>query len=766
MIFGLILALGICQDLRQAAADLAPSWSSYSSPVSLDQKNLSRETLLGALLSEQELNDEARWMARLVPHLTTEDVQACAALLQTNASSSLALRRARDLLLAARDSLAGAAIGSLALDSAVATEARAFFLMRRMRVEGVTWRLRAANALLPEDLKLLRVLAEESARRFGSQDREILRTIAQSFDTRTSMTALLGWAEGETDAAQRLELYDQIAQQSPAQGRRLLGALARGGPHEEIQARLAAEISSPDPERRALAEDFLPSFLEPDALVKVYRRQLDSQLHPQLRAQRMVRLARLPSPAARALASHWLADGGWAQGRLGRQVAILLSTGPDPGDSWERLFETPRVPQEILRPLALGRAPQSVLARAWLRNQVETQSDDVSSLVHALAKSEDAVDIQFLADLLADPGMDEDARVSACEGLARFPSFRSVLQARLEDPGEDYPVVEAVLRALIVGGDCVQRQDLGPQLASIRSERPADEALGLLLAELDAREQKPLASEALPLATRLALLLAQVPVTSSGLPPNPRQGAGRFPRVHACGRALAAAIRVGGTTTIPPVGEVSSDAILHVLAVLPATHGESLVDFLLQQEALSESGRLRALAARFRIQSRTNPVAGARTLADLLSDRSLLLADPKSLAFGLGEPDALAWILTEDRLAERIPLLRTWENPEQMLAAFRSWQEGSPSPQAILQAQTKMLAVGATSPALQILLRGLDFHSEHTALRLALGRIYQTMDRLPEAGTAFATAHRLAFPGSRQQEEAELGMRACGYDGG
>jgi hypothetical protein len=622
--------------------------------------------------------------------------------------------RARELLLAAPSRLGLPAWEALALDDTLDTASQLEFLERWVRAAGRPALDRALDARIedgpPEMRRRLITLWSADVR---GEDLPRLQRLAHDPVESVADTALPVWAEHETDAARREDLFATALHRPAAVRGNALRALAANGQEEAFRTAILVLLEDPEPEMRRLAELLLPAFWPPEPLAALLIERLPPPTRPEARAGAMVALARVPAPAAREAAAEWLAHGGHEQLRYAAAVARELSDSAEI-DAWlPRLLETEGVPEQVTRPLAVARAAHSEAAREALRRMLAAPEALLQQhAVRALARAGEERDLPLLREIAVQPGYASSARAAALDRLAEVPAGRAWLLRYLGEAPPDYEVRAALVRGLVEHGDAEQRaaalvHALDPSGFTEEAER-----LGLELELRRAQEAHPRAAEAATLAAALAEAVAAAPgLRAEGLP-DPRRAAGEFPRVHHLARALAACLAAGGAPAPLATDGQPAPPLLHAASVLvraaPA-EVRAACRTLAEDSELDPSLRLRATALVAQAGLRLGPDAAIPALERLVAHPAALRAYPWDLAFGLGAESARGWLLPLDRLVEELLLARAAAAPAAARAGLlRPLLEGYASPSNLTDAGWMLLDTDPTA-ARDFALRAQDW---------------------------------------------------------
>ncbi|RMH02706.1 MAG: hypothetical protein D6702_08060 [Planctomycetota bacterium] len=660
---------------------------------------------------------------------------------------------ARRLLLAAPAPDALDLWAALALDRSVAEEARSDFLAHWIPAGGRPALERALEPILSDPSPFL-------ARRLLGLWRPLLepcdaaRLRQVSTDPRASVadTALPMWARLERDPERRRECFERALERPSGLRLRTLRALATGGPAPDLAARLAALLDGPDRELHDLAAQVLPAFMPAPDLAALLLERLPPPDRPDALAPAIAALARVDAPASHRRAAAWLADGGWAEPRFGAAVARALSTSPEVDPFLGRLFADSRVPPEVARPLALGRASASPEARLWLRRTLpDSTALEQEQAVRALAEAGHPDDLALLQEIASEPGWPAPARAAALEGIARLPEGRPWLLELLEGAPVEYEVRAALIRGLIEHGDHHQRRIALRRALDDASFSDPDYRLGLRLAALAATEAMPRPADAPLLAEELARELRRAPdLFPTGLP-DPRRAAAALPAVHAAARALRRCLEAGGLLPELDLEGATPAALLHACSVLaPAAPARIQLwsRNVAERSDLDPSLRLRAqaLAARAAILRGSDSAVAA--LEALLRRPDVVLAHPWDLAFGLGAEDSRMWVLPIDRLhEERILARAAAAGGAERADLLRSLLPGAAAPPNLVEAGRLALAGGDPALAAELGRRAAALAPTEPGPRQLLAAAARAAGDLEQAARHEAAVRRLT-PGS------------------
>jgi hypothetical protein len=362
----------------------------------------------------------------------------------------------------------------------------------------------------------------------------------------------------------------------------------------------------------------------------------------------------------------WLIEGGWNTGNSARLVVRYLSRSPQVDPLLPTLFTVDDLPQPILFPLALARAPYSADARHYLRGVLpELLPSAQSQVLAALAATGELDDFLLVRDFVEDAGNPVSSRVVALHALADQPDGSALLR-RWSDPlPQDYQILVALIGRSVLDPDPQLRQWAVDTALAPPATFDEDEALGLRFAAYRAIGRRAAAGDAERLATWLATTLMTTETrTPDGQPWTVLfRFENEFPELAVLLQAYVLCVHGtegGGEPALPPdfdSSRVAADALVvaaaYLAPVAPRTAGDWFEDLAARSLPLADQLRVAGLSAN---RLPYGPVADA-ALDRLLADPDSLLTMPRVIVESFA-PLGSGWVLLHDRLAEQRLLAR------------------------------------------------------------------------------------------------------------
>lgn len=528
----------------------------------------------------------------------------------------------------------------------------------------------------PEAFEALRTSLHVEAeppylRRFFAGWRESIRTedlpILEAFATAspaesaTGQFALQLWARHETDPEARRRIYLLARDASPSYRATAMEVLARRGPDPIIAAMLMEELDGASPDLRRLARRMLPAFAGPEALFEAYRQRAQGR-SVNLRGRWMIEIAGLSVPEAQDEAMRWLVDGGWSTGTLANQVVTLLARSSAVDALLPTLLHHEGIPDRVLFPLAIARAPFQPDAYAYLRDQFPHGSSVLQiQILRSVGVRGMEEDLRFLREVFESNAYPSSTRAAAAEILILAPAAEEYVRNRFDRPlPQDYELAAAWVRSL-AGSSRLEWRDEAVAAATIASGfEDTDERRGLrieawaAMGRTGAHHQVPL------LRDRLWHLLREPEAkTPEGEEWSTLARLGQqFPELSAVLTALKRCIDRRQSNALPmpedlKLADIHNDPLLIAASVLAEASPDATGPWLeeLQGRALSTLDQLRVLALTAHLMPTS---AVKRSALEALLHRAEEVQHYRRPLVEAFVPEGAGWMLLTERLAERL----------------------------------------------------------------------------------------------------------------
>ncbi|TAH39612.1 MAG: hypothetical protein EYC70_02150 [Planctomycetota bacterium] len=758
-----------------AAAVLAPARLTGRAPLAEEARAQHAAAVVQFLLQVEDDPDLDVLVERVAPRLRAGELDAVAELLLSGACRSP--HRAVSLLQVAPYSEARPFLLRVALaESGLDPQLRAACAEHVFAVDGRGAGDALAPLLRPDapDVILRRLLSTWEAF-LEPADLPALERVASEAPGPSAAAALLLWARHESDPARRLRIFE-LGMTLPGEEREhVLDALARAGPDPQLAARLLELLDDPRVRVRQLALRFLPRLAPAELLFREYRSRAAVGAGEEDSGAWMVELARLPVAEAQRAAAQWLADGGWHSGSTAVGVARALRDSAQVDAFLDGLLRLEDGPEDVLLPLAMGRAAHAESARAFLRQALERgPSPRRGEAIRVLAEVGQPRDLRLLLDLARDPNYAAPARAAAIRGLAGNRHGAPLLGELLQPPPADYEVAETLIRALVSGADPALRAAALQAARGRWTREQEEEAVGLRLAAWQEQAEHPLAGEAAELEAELWMMLTATldrpgPAASEPLD-DPLVLARKHAEVHDCAQALAAAIAArGGEPPRAPAllaacGQSVPPGPLWIAALKLTRSWPELsgrwCGALAARPGVSASTRVRALATWARPAFSAVAPEAEPALEALLARPSELVRHPWDLAYGVGRPGARAWVLPVERLADqRLLHAAAAAAGAQRLELLAAFADGAGMAGVLVEAAELALEAGeGAALALRLAGAGADLAPLEVAARYVLAQARRGCGDMAGARREYQAAVRLSVDGEALREAARAAL--------
>lgn len=502
------------------------------------------------------------------------------------------------------------------------------------------------ESIRPQDLPLLERFAKEAP---------------PESESAVGQYALQLWAANETDPEARRRIYLLARDASTSYRSTAMEMLGRRGKDPVIAAMLLEELDGASPDLRRLARRMLPVFAGPEALLEAYRQRAQGQ-SVNLRGRWMVELAALSLPEAQQEAMQWLVDGGWGSGTLANQVVILLARSAEVDSLLPALLNHGEIPERVLFPLALARAPFHRDAHAYLLEQFPFGGSvlQMKILRSIAARGQDA-DLRFVREVFESNAYTSAARALAAEILVRMPAAREYVEARFDQPlPEEYELAAAWVRALAASPLPAWQEEAVAAANRADGFEDGEERRGLRN-EVWSAFGRHAQRTALPtLTARLWQLLREPEATTEAgvaWPTLARLGT-NYPELTVVVSALNRCVdpQRSGVLDLPQdlqLQDLDATPLLVAASMLAKAYPEEVGPWLqeLQQRELSQLDHLRVLA--MTAHRLTGTAVKREALRALLEDPDALQEYRYQLVEAL-VPEGAGWVMMAERLGERL----------------------------------------------------------------------------------------------------------------
>lgn len=552
--------------------------------------------------------------------------------------------------------------------------------------------------------------------------------------------ALQLWARHETDADARRRIFLHARDASSSYRSTAIEVLARGGPDPVIASMLREEFAGGSPDLRRLARRMLPSFDSPEALLDAYREHAQGQ-SVNLRGRWMSELAALPLPEAQREAMQWLVDGGWGSGALANQVVTLLRRSEEVDALLPTLLHHGEIPERVLFPLALARAPFHEDARAYLIELFPHGSSVLQmQILRAMVSTGSEEELRFAREVFESNAYTSAARALAAEILILAPAAEDYVRNRFDQPlSGNYELDAAWVRSL-ASSRRLEFRDEGVAAAIIaEGYEEEDERRGLRIEVWSSLGRTGNPAHAKILEDRFWYLMRHPEAEASG-----EDGwitlthlGNQYPELSVVSNALAKCLDSQDASLLElpedlALADLATDPLLVAASLLAKSYPQRAAGWLmeLQQRKLQLLDHLRVLA----LSAHRLPSVEAKreAMEALLAHPDALMAYRHSLLEAF-VPEGTGWVLMSARLRDRLRL-------EEVLAGIRPLEEL----ESLLRAYTDD----------DVLRRAADFAELSGNLELALALAKRRTDHLPLSDQTHA--HYALLLGDLQQTEAAM----------
>ncbi|MGB0953471.1 MAG: hypothetical protein ACPG31_09605 [Planctomycetota bacterium] len=475
--------------------------------------------------------------------------------------------------------------------------------------------------------------------------------------------ALQLWARHETDPEARRRIFLHARDASTSFRSTAIEVLARGGPDPVIAAMLREEFIGGSPDLRRLARRMLPSFDSPEALLEAYREHALGQ-SVNLRGRWMGELASSPLPEAQREAMQWLVDGGWGSGTLANQVVSLLRRSDEVDPLLPALLHHGEIPERVLFPLALARAPFSEDAKAYLLDLFPHGSSVLQmQVLRAVVANGAEEELRFAREVFESNAYASAARALAAEILIMAPKATEYVRNRFDQPmSGDYELDAAWVRSLAASRR-LEFRDEGVAAATIASGyEEEDERRGLRIEVWSSLGRTGNPAHAKILEDRLWYLLRHPETGPPGEEGWTTLGhlGNQYPELSVVAIALAKCVDRKETTALETpedlaLSDVQTEPLLVAASLLAKTHPQRAAVWLteLQQRKLVLIDHLRVLALS---AHRLPSVEAKREAIKQLLEHPDALLTYRRLLLEAFTPEGTGWVRMSSRLWDRLLL--------------------------------------------------------------------------------------------------------------
>jgi hypothetical protein len=667
---------------------------------------------------------------------------------------------------------AAGALLDVALDREVHPSVRGDLAVHLLITQGRPALAALSPVLTPdEDDRFLRQVFTAWRTLATEEDLPLLARLAREARGAGAQYALQLWARLERDPERRLEIYE-LALAAPG-GYASLGleALAEGGAHPGIAARLRGLLRAGTSSQRSLALRALARFDTHEAVLRAYR-ELDAPLSVAASGWWMPVLAQSPLPEAQQAAADWLAAGGIGSGATAQTVTRALAGSDAVLPMLGALLGAPNVPMREKLPLAMSNAARSADAMDFLRELARTGSGlDQQHAVRQLGAVAAPQDLAWLEVLARGHDAEPAVRALAFEMLVLHDVGAALLDDALAAPPPEWEALEALVRLAVARGSVEQRDRA---LALLRDDRVGDaETVGSLrnVAWTALADRGDPAGFELLAVDWIALL--------ERLEADGRDGdedwRDLYERLHAwpelegltrAARTLAPVIVARPTAPALAAWDpyrTTPEVLWAASALWSSVDAEQTVAWLDALDALPLTDANRIRVRGLRAARAAQPAVELESLRQLRSDPEALRRHPLYLAQAF-TPEGARWTLFHDRLAEREVFSNARiQPPAEALARLQDLLDGYVEAEVLHHAARFARAeTGGAAVALALAERGLALHPLQPDLAVVRAELLEGASRLPEARDAWDRVRRLTPPGHLQHEMARARLRALG----